>query len=436
MKRAYLIGFAALLALFCSCGKKGPILPPLVKIPKTVEGAALAQIGAEFHLRWRLPTGYLDGSPMESLSALEIWIFELDKEVSVNVGEEEKDEEAVEDETKEETQKETKEEKKAKAEVKAEEEATKESKEQTKETEEAAQAEAAPPAPTPFIPPSPDRMRSEARRLEEVLPDRFGDFQKDPEGAPLEFSYVFSFDRSQIGKKWYGFSFKVRDARGRFSDFSSWVTAEPLNVAVPPRGLKADLGRNRITLTWRAPARNLDQTEPAGVSGYNIYRSAGDEDSRRVNAARITETTYEDRDVEFGSTYRYLVRAVTGEAAPFGESADSKPVEVEATDTFAPSAPKGLIAIAGEDFISLSWDRSRERDLASYRVWRRPAGAGEYELLTPEGIKDASYTDTRAREQVRYEYAVTALDQEGNESPRSESVTAVITGEGHADLPL
>ncbi len=400
MKRAYLTGFVALLALFCSCGKKGPILPPLVKIPKTVEGAALAQIGAEFHLRWRIPTGYLDGSPMESLSALEIWIFELDKEAEVRGEDEGESQEAAEDKTKEE-----------------------------------AQEAAAPPAAT-FVPPGLDRMRSEARLLEEVLPDRFGDFQKDPEGAPLEFSYVFRFDLSQIGKKWYGFSFKVRDARGRFSDFSSWVTAEPLNVAVPPRGLKADLGRNRITLTWRAPARNLDQTEPAGVSGYNIYRSAGDEDPRRLNAARITETTYEDRDVEFGSTYRYLVRAVTGEAAPFGESADSKPVEVEAKDTFAPTAPKGLIAIAGEDFISLSWDRSRERDLASYRVWRRPAGAGEYELLTPEGIKDAGYTDTRALKKIRYEYAVTALDQEGNESPRSESVTAVITGEGHADLPL
>jgi len=239
MKRAYLTGFVALLALFCSCGKKGPILPPLVKIPKAVEGAALAQIGMEFHLRWRIPPSYTDGSPMESLSALEIWIFEQDKEVAISEGDEEKGQEAAEDKTKEKAKEETRE-----------------------ETKEEAQEAVAPPA-AAFVPASPDRMRSEARLLEEVLPDRFGDFQKDPEGAPLEFSYVFSFDRSQIGKKWYGFSFKVRDARGRFSDFSSWVTAEPLNVAVPPRGLKADLGRNRITLTWRAPARNLDQTEPA-----------------------------------------------------------------------------------------------------------------------------------------------------------------------------
>jgi fibronectin type 3 domain-containing protein len=279
-------------------------------------------------------------------------------------------------------------------------------------------------------------MSSEARLLEEALPDRFGDFRKDPEGSPLEFFYVFGFDRALIGKKWYGFSFKVRDSRGRFSDFSSWLTAEPLNVAVPPRGVKADLSRTRITLTWRAPVKNLDQTEPADVAGYNVYRSVGDGEPRRLNSARVTETTYEDRTVEFGITYRYFVRAVTGEAAPFGESVDSKPVEVEAKDTFPPSAPKGLIAISGEDYISLSWDRSREADLASYGVWRRPAGAGEYEPLTPEGIQGISYTDTRALKNVRYEYAITAVDLEGNESPKSQSVTAVITGAKHADLSL
>ena len=81
MKRICLIGITAVLALFCSCGKKGPILPPLVKIPKAVETAALAQIGTEFHLSWRLPTSYLDGSPIEKIEVLEIWIFEMAREV-------------------------------------------------------------------------------------------------------------------------------------------------------------------------------------------------------------------------------------------------------------------------------------------------------------------------------------------------------------------
>ena len=97
---------------------------------------------------------------------------------------------------------------------------------------------------------------------------------------------------------------------------------------------------------------------------------------------------------------------------------------------------EGARTIAGEDIISLSWDRSRESDLASYRVWRRPAGAGEYELLTPEGSKETSYTDSLASRNTRYEYVVTALDQKGNESRRSDSVTAIITGGSHEDLPI
>jgi len=339
MRRSFLTGFVVLLALFWSCGKKGSILPPLQKIPKAVEGASIAQVGLEFHLRWRIPANYVDGSPMESLSALEIWIFEEDK--PGDTGEEEGEEDV---------------------------------KEEIKE-------EAVIPPADPFVPAGPERMSSEARLMEEILPDHFAEYQKDPEGSPLEFFYVFRFDKAQIGTKHYGFSFKVRGARGRFSDFSSWVKAEPRNVTVPPRGLKAELSRNKVTLTWRAPAKHLDESEPAVVGGYNVYRTVGDAEPGKLNMIRVTEPKYEDRTVQYGDTYRYLVRAVTGEAAPFAESADSKPLEVAVKDTFAPSAPKGLIAIAGEDFISLSWDRSRERDLSSYRVWRRPVDSGEYTLL-------------------------------------------------------
>ncbi|MGB2908797.1 MAG: fibronectin type III domain-containing protein [Candidatus Aminicenantaceae bacterium] len=402
MRRSFLTGFVVLLALFWSCGKKGPIMPPLQKIPKAVEGVSLAQIGLEFRLRWRIPTNYVDGSPMESLSALEIWIFEEDKpgDTGEKEGEESVKEEIKKEDVKEEINK-----------------------------------AGAPPA-APFVPAGPERMSSEARLLEEILPDHFPEYQKDPEGSPLEFFYVFRFDKAQIGTKHFGFSFKVRDARGRFSDFSSWVKAEPRNVSVPPRGLKAELSRNKVTLTWRVPAKHLDDSEPAVVGGYNVYRTVGEAEPGKLNMIRVTEPKYEDRTVQYGGTYRYLVRAVTGEAAPFAESGDSKPIEVAVKDTFAPSAPKGLIAIAGEDFISLSWDRSRERDLSSYRVWRRPAESDEYTLLTPEGILDSNFTDTSARKKVRYEYAVTALDQEGNESTRSMSVTAAITGDSHADLPL
>ena len=87
MKRICLFGITALLALFRSCGKNGPLMLPLVKIPKAVETPSLAQIGTEFHLRWILPTSYLDGSPIEKIEALEIWIFEMDKSVDMGVEE-------------------------------------------------------------------------------------------------------------------------------------------------------------------------------------------------------------------------------------------------------------------------------------------------------------------------------------------------------------
>jgi hypothetical protein len=369
MRRLGPVAVLALLSLFSSCGRKGPILPPLERIPKAVEDLGYVQVGAELRLRWTIPNRYIDGSPLEQLAALQIWKFE--EELSEEAG---------------------------------------------------------------LVPPSPERMRQEAELWADFPQADFATLQPEPEKNPLNFRYTFEFSRSDIGGKRFGFSVKVREGRNRYSDFSSWITIEPLNVAVAPKGLKAEQGRNRIILTWRVPPRSLDGTEPAEIAGYHLYRAEDPEPPVRVNQGLITETRYEDRSIEFGRTYTYWVRAVTGETALRGESVDSKPFEILAKDTFAPSPPKGLIAVPGGDAISLSWDLNRERDLAAYKVWRREAGVEDYGLLTPEGITANSYTDSSAVRDVRYEYTVTAVDRNGNESERSESAAAFIRGGLDADL--
>jgi predicted small lipoprotein YifL len=45
MKRSYLNALVILLVLSWACGRKGPVLPPLQKIPKSVEGASVVQVG-------------------------------------------------------------------------------------------------------------------------------------------------------------------------------------------------------------------------------------------------------------------------------------------------------------------------------------------------------------------------------------------------------
>ncbi len=379
MKRLRQTGLLFLAVLSCFCGKKGPILPPLEKIPQTVSGLTLNQVGLELRLRWRLPSSYLDGSPIESVSLLEMWKYE----------------ETIEPQS-------------------------------GGETESAQDQEAETPEPLGQIPLTPEKMNSGAVLWLELPADRFSDLQPDPEGAPLDCSFSYLLDKEDVGLKRLGFSIKVRDSKGRFSDFSSWVVAESLNTAAPPVGLKAELSPLHIRLTWQAPEKDLVGNEPPEFKGYNLYRSSGDDTPQKLNQTLVTEPTYEDKSLVFGTRYVYLVRAVSRESSPLQESADSEPVEIKAEDSFPPAKPAGLIAIASGGSISLSWDLNRESDLAVYKVWRKPVGADIFELLTPEGIIENTFTDSGIQKNTRYDYAVSALDRTGNESPRSKSVTAGI----------
>jgi fibronectin type 3 domain-containing protein len=99
---------------------------------------------------------------------------------------------------------------------------------------------------------------------------------------------------------------------------------------------------------------------------------------------------------------------------------------VEPKDVFAPAAPAGLTSLAGPDYISLTWDPNPDKDVAGYRVWRRVEGQDEFQELTTALIQETTFQDKSAVKGVRYEYAVTAEDAQGNRSERSASISEQI----------
>jgi fibronectin type 3 domain-containing protein len=117
---------------------------------------------------------------------------------------------------------------------------------------------------------------------------------------------------------------------------------------------------------------------------------------------------------------------VASDFPTLAESDNSDVIEVLAKDTFAPAVPSGLVSIAAEDFISISWDANLENDLAGYRVWRKMEGEDEFTLLTPQPVQENAFNDTNVGKNKRYYYAVSAQDKSGNESPKSESVSQTI----------
>jgi predicted small lipoprotein YifL len=72
-----LISFFAVIIIFISisCGKKGPILPPIKKIPQEAEIQEVFQRGEHITIKWKNPRSYLDGSPLTEISKADIWIY-------------------------------------------------------------------------------------------------------------------------------------------------------------------------------------------------------------------------------------------------------------------------------------------------------------------------------------------------------------------------
>ena len=116
------------------------------------------------------------------------------------------------------------------------------------------------------------------------------------------------------------------------------------------------------------------------------------------------------RHANIGRQRCYVVRAVRGTGASAIEGPPSQPTCFIPTDSFPPSVPTRLAAVADERGISLIWEPSAEPDVAGYVVLRGEASDATLQPLTPTPVPDPRYRDTTVVSGRRYVYAVRAVD--------------------------
>jgi hypothetical protein len=167
-----------------------------------------------------------------------------------------------------------------------------------------------------------------------------------------------------------------------------------------------------------APTPAAAPTPPPFPGAVWLFRRA--QDGRYGDAIAqlpITAAAREDAPRPLGTTFCYVARTLYS-ASPLVESADTPEVCLEYRDIAAPAAPLGVAVVVAEGQVEVSWSPSPEADLAGYRVYRgRPGQAGELVGSPPA-------TETLFREAIPGQaevvaYAVSAVDQAGNESPPS-----------------
>lgn len=113
--------------------------------------------------------------------------------------------------------------------------------------------------------------------------------------------------------------------------------------------------------------------------------------------------------VSNGGLVNITVPAMAGRILIANEGQDLTPYEeiasLEVTDV-------------GDATVSIKWDAVKD---AKYNVYRTTFKGGNYELLTGEPVDGTTYTDKTVKNATIYYYAVTTVDDEGNESEKKET---------------
>lgn len=195
---------------------------------------------------------------------------------------------------------------------------------------------------------------------------------------------------------------------------SGWSNFVNLTVVPPPQRpavVHVEGTADGIRLTWEGPAGD-----------FAILRREG-KDGGFAQVAETQQTDWLDRTAQFGKPYTYLVQRVVkvGEDRT-AQSELSDEASITSKDVYPPAAPGGLRVVAGPGSIELTWDRNAEPDLAGYRIYRAVAGGAWQKLADVSQVP--AYSDHQVESGKTYQFAVTAVDQTGNESPRSAPAEA------------
>jgi len=406
MRRHRLTIAAVFAAASIACGKKGPPLPPLVKLPAAPADFTAVRRGSDVDVQFTVPAANTDGTRPANVERVDVYAFTGAAPLS--------DDQIV--------------------------------KLATRVGSVAVKAPRDPDLTADVDEPEEETEAPEGSGLDQGATARVDEALNAAALAPLELPRrgkkpPEEGDRALLGppptpliRHYVAVGFGVRGKRGPLSKRVGVPLIEP---PAPPAGAVADYDESRIVVTWRppdgapAPTPNGVATDgatlpsrPIGFTApqiaYNVYESAPTGETR-LTKSPVADPAFTDTRMTWGAERCYVVRTVETIAGVSVESGAAAAPCRKLVDTFPPAAPKELHAVAGEGSINLIWAPSGEKDLAGYIVLRGTASDATLQPLTPKPIPDARFTD-QVRPGVAYTYAVQAVDKAGNVSAMSNRV--------------
>ena len=444
MRRPPIFVLAALTLLLVEtgCGKKGPPLAPLLRMPERIEDFEARRLGNDVHLTFTIPERNVDGTTPAAVDEVRIYAFTDDLDI-VRKG-------ALANRFLVET-----------ATLIA-----------TVSVEPPPPPppdpdEKGPDAPPPATPADPrpsagevvtvvesitqavftlvGRPPVEAEEPEpEVVPPRIEAVIVEPvtHGLARFYTAVAVNDKGQLGAFSARLQVPLDEPPARPTSVTVTFDASAIAVAwepapgaprpvqqAPREGVLSSRALGTNATLWRYNVYDAAAVRPAAGappapagSGLPLGAAQPVASAKPLNPLPLLEAPFLDTRLAFGQQRCYVVRSVNAAGIVRVESAPSDPVCVTPTDTFAPRAPQALAAIGSEGSVSLIWEPNTEADLAGYIVLRGVGPGDTLQPLMKTPLRETAYRDATARAGVRYIYAVVAVDRAGNRSPHSDRV--------------
>jgi hypothetical protein len=193
----------------------------------------------------------------------------------------------------------------------------------------------------------------------------------------------------------------VDDFRIYSGGLSAGDVATFLTPLVAPTGLVATGLDQQVALSWNASTN---------ASSYTVLRSLTN-GGPYTQVANVASTVFTNTGLTNGITYYYVVQA----ANAVGQSGNS--AQVSATPQGPPGTPTGLLAVAGDSQVALTWNAGANAE--SYNVKRSIDSGGPYTNLA--NVVATGYADTTALNGSTYYYVVSTVNSLGESADSDEA---------------
>ena len=210
---------------------------------------------------------------------------------------------------------------------------------------------------------------------------------------------------------------------GEYSDDFSFITLADTTVPVITSLLPAS-GRYNGSISFKATATDdcgiasiIIQTSFNGNEWENIKTyTYSDNKSSKTCTHTVPLQNYDD-----GALY---IRAISNDTSGNCSVMDKMAPFIQYyVDKTAPAAPSGIVAVGGDGYIQIKWNRSSEGDLGGYYVYRSTTENGTFTKISNK-LTTLNHYDRNVNRDTTYYYKVEAIDTCGNVSEQSVVVSA------------